>query len=217
MRRGRTCRFFDRSALAPVPAAAASPPAAHAIRFGSRRRFFRAGYRLLNLAADGYRGFERRRVFLERQSRLGCRHRWRSQCEFTRRRSRFRGGFSWRASQPDRRFLCLGFPIGPPEAFCSRGIPLRGISVLSRRLEMFRQFERHHRVARFLVKIRKLSGRIFACACAANPGGNLFPVSHILLTGIVTAEHGIGQHCPIRVVGQSPITAFIRSRSPYSL
>ncbi len=174
--------FFRNSALAPVsPSAPASPPAS-LLWLRISRRYSCTLSRLLYLARNRHRRFQRFYIRFERQARLLGRNHGRRQGKLARRRARcFHRKLSGNPAQTHRRFLRLHFPIRAAKSFCRRRIPFRGVRVLSRRFEILRQFERHHRVPRLLIKIRKLSRRIFAGARASDSGGNLFPVGHLLL------------------------------------
>ena len=83
-------------------------------------------------------------------------------------------------AKPDRGFLRLGLPIRAAKTFRGGEIPFGGIGILASRFEVASQFERNHGVACFLVQIRKLSDGVLAGAGPTNPGGDLFPVSHVL-------------------------------------
>src|SRR6266446_4608675 len=83
-----------------------------------------------------------------------------------------------RACETHGGFLRLGLPICATKALGSRGIPLGCFAILPRGLKKFRQFKSDHSVARLLIEIRKLRGRVFSGTSAANASSNLFPVSH---------------------------------------
>src|ERR1700722_14213509 len=90
------------------------------------------------------------------------------------------------------RFLRLGFPVRAAKAFRSGEVPFGGFRILTGGFEIACQLKRNHGVAGFLVQIRKLPDGVLAGAGPTNPGGDLFPVSHVLAC-IVAAEASYSQ------------------------
>src|SRR5580693_93969 len=93
---------------------------------------------------------------------------------------------SFRA-ESGRRFLRLGFPIRAAKAFRGGEIPFGGFGILTGGFEIACQLKRNHGVTGFFVQTRKLPDGVLAGAGPTNPGGDLFPVSHVLAC-IVAAE-----------------------------
>ena len=83
-------------------------------------------------------------------------------------------------AESDRGLLRFGFPIGPAKAFGSGQVPFGGFGILTTSFEIARQFKRNHGIACFFVQIGELPDGVFASAGPTNPGGDLFPVSHVL-------------------------------------
>ncbi len=148
-------RFLNVTALAPVPAPAASPPAAFFLRPSRRWGVPGTFHCLLDFAGDRHGRFQRLRIPFEWQFCLRLRDRRRRQCKLSCRRSpRFHWNLPRRSAKPHRRFLRFDFPIRASESLRSRGIPFRGVGILPQSFEIFCKFERHHGVARLLVEIR---------------------------------------------------------------
>ena len=102
------------------------------------------------------------------------------------------GGLRWIrqgnfSTESDCRLLCFYFPIGPAKTLRGGKIPFGGFRILSRGFEIAGQLKGNHGVVRFLKQIGELPDRILTSAGPTNPGGDLFPVSHVLAC-IVAAE-----------------------------
>jgi hypothetical protein len=131
------------------------------------------------------RNFRRYGILFMRGPRHGRGDRWRCQHKIA-------GGMGWihrchLRAKSDRRFLRLRLPIGSAKTVRGGEIPFGGFGILASGFEIARQFKRHHRVARFFVQIGELPDGVLAGAGPTNPGGDLFPVSHVLAC-IVAAE-----------------------------
>src|SRR5271167_2474250 len=131
------------------------------------------------------RSFGRGGILFWRESRLGNGNGRRRQHKIARRMRRIDGGNF--LTEPDSRFLRLGFPIRSTKTVRRGEVPFGGFGILAGGFEIAGQFKRNHGIAGFFIQIRKLPDGIFASAGPTNPGGDLFPVSHVLAC-IVAAE-----------------------------
>ncbi len=116
---------------------------------------------------------------------LGIANRKRRQHEIARRMS-WINSRNFRA-ESDGRFLRFGFPIRSAKTIRGGQIPFSGFGILAGSFEIARQFKRNHGIAGFFIQIRELPDGVLAGAGPTNPGGDLFPVSHVLAC-IVAAE-----------------------------
>ena len=91
------------------------------------------------------------------------------------------------APKSDCCFLRFDFPIRSAKTLRGGQIPFSGFGILAGGFEIACQFKCNHGVARFFVQIGELPDGVFAGAGPTNPGGDLFPVSHVLAC-IVAAE-----------------------------
>jgi hypothetical protein len=91
----------------------------------------------------------------------------------------FRCGQGRLDSEPRQRLLGFHLPLRAAESLRRSLIPLRGIGVAPGFLVKLREFKRHHRVIRGLVKSRKLRRRIFARSRFADSSLDMSPVRHV--------------------------------------